>query len=76
MKGDYLKMKNNQDNTKCETSGNTNKVQSGQNDADEDADIDLSEIPEWTEEMFKKARGLDIIIFHPELKDRINKIND
>ena len=68
-------MKNNQDNTKCKTSGNNNKAQISQNDAVEDADIDLSEIPEWTEEMFKKARVGHYYI-PPELKDRINKIND
>ena len=70
-----MKMKNNQDNTKCKTSGNNNKVQESQNDAVEDADIDLSEIPEWTEEMFKKARVGHYYI-PPELKDQINKIND
>ena len=49
-------MKNGQGIEKGKTSTLNNKNQKNQVDADENAHIDLSEIPEWTDEMFAKAR--------------------
>ena len=66
-------MKNNSSISEHKTSNNSNKTKCSQIDADEDAQIDLSEMPEWTEEMFKTAR---VGHYHipQELKDRINKV--
>ena len=49
-------MKNGQGIKKLKKSALDNKCQDDQIEADEDAQIDLSEIPEWTDEMFAKAR--------------------
>ena len=72
-KGIDMKMKKNNGNSDFKTSIASNNTQCSQIDADEDAQIDLSEMPEWTDEMFKTAR---VGHYHipQELKDRIDKI--
>ena len=69
-----MKMKKNSGNSGIKTPNDSNKIHCSQIDSDEDAQIDLSEMPEWTDEMFKTAR---VGHYHipQELKDRINKIN-
>ena len=54
-------MKNGQGIEKSKSSTLNNKNQKNQVDADENAQIDLSEIPEWTDEMFApESCGLSI----------------
>ena len=49
-------MKDGQDFEKFKSDTLKDISQNNQTDADEDAQIDLSDIPEWTDEMFAKAR--------------------
>ena len=51
-----MEMNKNNINSEHKTSNNSTNTKCSQDDADEDAQIDLSEMPEWTEEMFKTAR--------------------
>ncbi len=69
-----MKIKANNGNLDFKASIDSNKTQSSQINPDKDEQIDLSEMPEWTDEMFKTAR---VGHYHipQELKDRINKIN-
>ena len=69
-----MKMKKNNGNSEYKTPNNSSETKCSQDDADDDAQIDLSEMPEWTEEMFKTARVGHYFV-PQELKDRINKIN-
>ena len=54
VKGENMINEYDSENFNSTTLNNQNSI--SQIDADEDALIDLSEIPEWTDEMFAKAR--------------------
>ena len=54
VKGENMINEHDSENFNSTTLNNQNSI--SQIDADEDALIDLSEIPEWTDEMFAKAR--------------------
>ena len=73
MKHSNAKMKDNNCNLEGKDSKGMDRVDSNQNH--EDAHDGLDDMPEWTEEMFKKARVGHYYI-PPELKDQLKKFNN
>ena len=73
MKRGYTKVKDN--NCKKESNDPKKMVKVGSIQDHKDVHDGLEDMPEWTEEMFKKAR-IGHYYIPPELKDRLNKTNN